>query len=120
MSFIKKCDICGKTEKETSFSNKPFRLQIPNHENRKFNLYINVEGEDAEDTIKYEKMKNPEYIFKKSLEATELGIPEEQMEEYIIRSEKIYNPCPIICSKCKREMMKLVHSYGSLEGNPTF
>jgi len=105
-----KCDMCGRFEGKTKFSHEPISLSVRGKIGRKLNLFLNVHVEDAEDT--------------KMVEDFEKNLTPQAMQSYVqsgidpieMMLGKIKNTYPCICNQCKREMIKLLVSYGSDDG----
>ena len=105
-----RCDMCGRFEGKTKFNHEPISLCVKGKIGRKLNLFLNVQVEDAEDS--------------KMIEDFEKNLTPQLLQSYLQRGEdpmalvvgKIKNMHPCICNQCKREMIKLLVSYGTEDG----
>ena len=119
MALIPRCDFCGKFEPTVKFSDGPLRLQALNFENKLYNFFMTIETEDVEDTKTLEKFQDPKFVMERFLEGMQNGGDIDHPEEFMEPSRNSFkNPFPKLCNNCKREMFKLILSYGSMTGNP--
>ena len=118
MSFLNRCDICGKAQgrKGIKFDNRPLKLQIPNYKKLPYNIYVDVKIEDARDTRKIQEFyKNKESFLdniKGMMGGAGVDFDESEMPQSGAATIAFENPYPIICNSCKRELIKLTLSYG--------
>jgi len=113
MSFISKCDLCGKdaSTRGVKFDERPLKIQVPNYKKEKYNFYLTLQCEADDDTKAIKE-------FRKKAAATKLMEtffdPDETSEEEVMAQViNFKNPCPLLCNNCKKEMMKLIMNYGS-------
>ena len=123
MSLLQRCDICGRVEGKIKFDPRPIKIQIPNFGKKKINVYANVWIEDPKDVDKIIKFNQQVAMINMMNEMNETSSFEseefmevedlEKLEQDCLKSLSI--PEPRICKKCKREMAKLISSYGSFD-----
>lgn len=152
MSYAQRCDICGKVEgkgkKNAQFDNRPLRLQVPNYNQKPYNIYVDIKIEDNRDTVTIENMLKRQSQMSSKLE--NMIFDQDPEEDYNIagynkepecdcdqcRQEnqgqnpvaiplkinpaKFINPYPQICNRCRRELLKLVLSYGKSDRTVKF
>ena len=130
MSFSLKCDICGKTEESNGvkFDSRPLMIQLVNHKKQPYNVFLSIGIEHASDTaMKEELFENRNNAFEKMMMEAfkngaiikQVGNPESANVtpvpiEAIIQN-KMKNPSPTFCTKCKRHLAQYAVHYG-LEG----
>jgi hypothetical protein len=125
MSFLLKCDICGKAEdsKSVKFDSRPIMLQIKNHKKQPYNVFVSVNIEHAADTAFKENLyeNRNDVLEKMMLEAFKNGAmmsvaPGQQVQQIPIDSliqSKLKNPTPVVCKKCKRIIAQYAVNYGA-------
>ena len=136
MSLLKVCDICGKAEKrigdikkadrakafnstlEAQFDDRPIRLSIPSYNGDRYNIYVEIKMEHEADTkILDEMYENKDNIISVLFGGGEEdGFPTSGGISDMLKNVTLNNPHPKICTRCKREILKLVRAYGSEKG----
>ena len=129
MSFSLKCDICGRTEdsKGVKFDSRPLMIQLMNHKKQPYNVFLSIGIEHAADTtLKEEIFENRNNAFERMMmEAFKNGAIIKQvgtsadnatpMAIEAILQNKMKNPAPTFCTRCKRALAQYAIHYG-LEG----
>ena len=120
MSLIPKCDLCGKSKPKVKFSGAGIKLQVPNYKGNKLNFTITVNIEDPRDkkTMLDFENKVAELSMYALEEGGEIGtiIDDEIFNLQLKTMTKLKTPNPLLCDKCKKEIVKLAWSYGSFKG----
>ena len=137
MALLKLCDICGRVETPAGdykkakkakvydnkpgalFDERPIRLQLPGHNGDRYNVSVEIKMEHEKDTVILDELYNTQVSsFIEKLFAGEESVEGAPTELSIdpLQAVTLNNPHPKICSSCKREILKLVMSYGSENG----
>lgn len=147
MSYILKCDICGKDSAMTGvqFSTEPVTIEINTYNNRKMNVSLSIDLEDSEDRKNINKMSSiiNTMLMRRSLEGDidpDMSSEEIFQDAAIGNIDKLYaefkdkilmlddssiglkleNPNPFICSGCKKELAYKALMEGKVQPSDSF
>lgn len=142
MSYVQKCDMCGKIEGKsgkkgeevvTTFNHKPIAVRLKNHRGHKYNVYATIIIEHNKDTQTIQGFVDNdqdviEEIFNKAMKAGAINPLEGQLKTtpdggmsivtkkptnpMDIIFHSLENPEPMICDRCKRIMLQYCQKYG--------
>ncbi len=133
MSYIYKCDICGKDSamSNVEFSSEPLELQVNTYDGKRMNISMSIIMEDAEDTANIDKMSAllNDILMKRTIEnggedPSGKEDPNELFQDVVFDNLdafvgefkgklsmvnnsvglRLSTPNPFICDMCKREM----------------
>jgi len=106
---IFKCSICGKTsnyKKNIKFDDRDFKLKIKNFKGNTYNLYLNISAIEENDEKIIEEL---EQIASKTYSKSDVEQIKEDIDDL---QNNLKDNHAILCSFCKKELIKLTHSYG--------